>query len=119
MAIFIKKQNGSLLNIISLQNIKIDPEDDKRLILYRINGQIVIENYDSASEASEAYDTYKEAMTSSEGSTEKELRERVAELSAQVVEQQEQISDLTTEVEQQDDIIDIATRISNNILNGE
>ena len=116
MAKFIKKQDGSLLNIVSLQNIKIDPEDNKNLILYRINGQMVVEKYSSTSDASNAYNTYKTAMTDTEGAGEKELKERIAELSAQVVEQQETISALQSENAGLSNTIDEALDISDDIL---
>ena len=107
MAKFIHRKDNKLLNLASLQFIKIDPEDNTKLILYRINGYPLIEKYDTTSEAYDAYTTYKDAMTDLEGPKYRELRQRVSDLSDTVVEQQGEISDANTIAE---DILDIISQ---------
>lgn len=116
MSKFLLEKDGTLVNVVSLQFIKIDPENDKCLLLYRINGQIIREEYETAEEASEVYETYKEAMTDTEGPGQKELKKRIAELSNTVAEQQQTISNLETENTRLNNVIDIATSMSQDIL---
>ncbi len=132
MAKFIQEKDGTLINVVSLQNVRIDPNDDTKLLFFRINGQILIEQYNTSEEASSAYNNYKTAMIDTEGATQKELKRRISELSNTVAEQQGQISSLEiqiTELEGQisaledentalHEEIDTATDISDTILEG-
>lgn len=67
MARFIKTKDNKVINIQYVQNLVINPEDDKELIIYKSNGDKIIETYDSSSDAESAYNEYKTKMTESGG----------------------------------------------------
>lgn len=59
MTIFIKDQSEHIINLYYVQNIVINPEDDKEVIIYKTNGESIIEKYDSSNGALTAYNNYK------------------------------------------------------------
>ena len=67
MATFIKSKDDKLINLYYVQNIVINPENDKEIIIYNKNGESITESYDTAEEASTAYDNYANKMEESSG----------------------------------------------------
>ena len=117
MAVFIKDKNNDLINLYYVQDVFINPDNDKELIFYKVNGEIVLETYDTSEEAEEAYNTYKTSMKESSGSQKvKELQEQVKELSNTVQSQQEEITGLEDEVSDLNDEIDSAEDLTKDIL---
>ena len=67
MATFIKSKDDKLINLYYVQNIVINPENDKEIIIYNKNGESITESYDTAEEANTAHDNYVTKMEESSG----------------------------------------------------
>ena len=78
MAVFIKSKDDKLINLYYVQNIVINPENDKEIIIYNKNGESIIESYDTAEEASTAHDNYVTKMEESSGGGSAKLQEKTA-----------------------------------------
>lgn len=115
MARFIRIKDDRVINIQYIQDLIINSEDDTELIIYNSNGDKILEKYDTAEEAEDAYDSYKSKLTEPSGSGEiQELQEEIQELSETVAEQQQSISDLESEVSDAEDLTEDILGISDN-----
>lgn len=98
MAYFIKKLDGGIFNSVLTQNVRISPDDNTIVEIIMRNGSIIQEELDTAENANNRLTNLKAALLSSGGGGSKEQEQKIAELSAQVVEQQATISELNTTI---------------------
>lgn len=59
----IELNNKSLLNVIHIQDMGIDPIDATKVLIYLVNGETIEEQYSTESEASERVETLRNELT--------------------------------------------------------
>ncbi len=94
MFYFNKRLNNVLINCSPIIYVKLDPEDDTKIIFYLETGEQVTETYNSAEVAAEQLELYRKALAGSEEY--EELIEQIQRLSAQVISLQATIDTANT-----------------------
>ena len=91
MGYFVQNKKGKIVNVMMIQNVVIDKLNPTNIVWKMKNGQSFADEYNSDTEATEAYTKLQEALMESGGGNEDELEAEIHSLRIQV-------NNLTTEV---------------------